>query len=260
MPVLPEREDVADLDAGLRVLHRIAAALERARERLPTVGIDAVSERIDLDALDEPNRRLVNQVLGEGEVSARIDGERSLRIQESVFAGVWRIAGFDSELQVEDYVEITSVPFELRVGVCLDAAESLSLDPSAARLPAMALNAPSILTELAEKVAQWHPGCEPHVVNLTLLPLSPEDLACLDERLGSGRVTILSRGYGNCRVSSTRVRNCWRIAYYNSQDAVILSTIEVSAVPDAVCAAAEDLRDSAERFAEVIQWVSSGTS
>lgn len=256
MPVLPEREDVAGLDAGQQVLRSIAAALVRVRPKLPA-GLDGISERIDLDGLDESNRRLVNQVLGEGEVSARVDGERSLRIQESVFAGVWRVAGFEGETQVEDYVEIAAVPFELRVRACLDAAEGTPLHASG-EFPPMAMNAPSILTELSEQVQQWQPGLAPHVINLTLLPLSPEDMACLDARLGAGRVTILSRGYGNCRVSSTRARNCWRIVYFNSQDAIILNTIEVSAVPDAVCAAAEDLSDSAERFAEVLEWVAGG--
>lgn len=39
-------------------------------------------------------------------------------------------------------------------------------------------------------------------VNLSLLPLSPSDIAFLDHRLGTGRVLILSRGYGNCRITN----------------------------------------------------------
>jgi hydrogenase-1 operon protein HyaF len=117
------------------------------------------------------------------------------------------------------------------------------------------MNAPSILTELSDQVARWAPGRPTHVVNLTLLPLSPQDLAFLGERLGQGRVVVLSRGYGNCRVTSTRVPHCWRVVYYNSQDTVILDTVEVTAMPDAVCAAPEDLADSAERLDEVLAWV-----
>jgi hydrogenase-1 operon protein HyaF len=93
------------------------------------------------------------------------------------------------------------------------------------------------------------------VVNLSLLPLSPQDLTHLDAALGNGRVVVLSRGYGNCRVRSTRVPHTWRVVYYNSQDAVILNAIEVGGVPDVCCAAREDLADSAERLHEVLQWI-----
>jgi hydrogenase-1 operon protein HyaF len=73
--------------------------------------------------------------------------------------------------------------------------------------------------------------------------------------LGTGRVLILSRGYGNCRITSTRVPHTWRVVYYNSQDQVILNTVEVGELPAVACAAAEDIADSRERLAEVLQWL-----
>ena len=75
---------------------------------------------------------------------------------------------------------------------------------------------------------------------------------------GSGRVVVLSRGYGNCRIASTRLPRIWRVTYFNSTDLVILDTLEVSLVPEVACAAAEDLEDSAERLAEVLDWVQQG--
>ena len=69
-------------------------------------------------------------------------------------------------------------------------------------------------------------------------------------------MTILSRGYGNCRITNARALNTWRVVYYNSQDTVILNSVEVCAIPEVACAAREDLEDSAERLAEVLQWVS----
>jgi hydrogenase-1 operon protein HyaF len=68
-------------------------------------------------------------------------------------------------------------------------------------------------------------------------------------------VTLLSRGYGNCRVTATGVARVWWVQYFNSQDALILNTIEVTEVPAVACAAALDLEDSAERLAEVIAWI-----
>jgi len=114
------------------------------------------------------------------------------------------------------------------------------------------MNAPAIATELADKLASYQPGAQAHVVNLSLLPLTEEDLAYLDRRLGQGTVTILSRGYGNCRISSTAVKNAWRVRYFNSREVVILDTVEVVDVPAVACAAKEDLEDSAQRLGEIL--------
>ena len=54
----------------------------------------------------------------------------------------------------------------------------------------------------------------------------------------------------NCAVPDT-----WRVVYYNSQDAVILNSVEVCDMPEVACAAPEDLMDSMERMTEVLQWV-----
>jgi hydrogenase-1 operon protein HyaF len=95
----------------------------------------------------------------------------------------------------------------------------------------------------------------PHVVNLSLLPLTVDDIGYMDLRLGTGRVLILSRGYGNCRITNCCVPHTWRVVYYNSQDTVILNAVEVTDMPDVACAAQEDLLDSLERLQEVIEWV-----
>ena len=88
--------------------------------------------------------------------------------------------------------------------------------------------------------------------------MSLGDIAWLDHVLGTGRVLILSRGYGNCRITNTCVPNTWRVVYYNSQDTVILNTVEVTAIPEVACAAPEDLADSLERLREVLEWVQQG--
>ena len=86
------------------------------------------------------------------------------------------------------------------------------------------------------------------------------DISFLDHQLGTGRLLILSRGYGNCRITNTRMPQCWRVVYYNSQDTVILNTVEVIDMPEVACAAQEDLDDSHERLSEVLQWVEGALS
>jgi hydrogenase-1 operon protein HyaF len=117
------------------------------------------------------------------------------------------------------------------------------------------MNAPVVLEELRDRSRRWRPGQPAQVVNLTLLPLSAGDAMHLDAQLGAGRVVILSRGYAQCRVVSTRLPRTWRVTYFNSGERVILDTLEVGLVPEVACATTQDLEDSAERLDELLAWL-----
>lgn len=249
-PPLPEREELMQHRGAVEALRAALAALRQP-------GAVDTTQSIDLAGLDDAERRLLNQVLGEGDVAAQVrgpDGSTSVQIQESVFAGLWRVIHLRDGTPVRDTIEVGAVP-----AAVVDAAREDGFAPRAPFGPAPegAMNAPSLLVEIEDRQRTWHAGQPPHVVNLTLLPLSVADTAHLDAQLGSGRVLLLSRGYGNCRISNTRVPRTWRVTYFNSQDLVILDTLEISRVPEVACAAVEDLEDSAERIAEVLDWVES---
>jgi len=251
-PVLPEPEDIARHAGAVQVLHEVLAALRQVAEgaapRIETT-------RVTLAGLALDDLTLINQVLGEGEVSAQVlagDGRPVLQIQESVFAGVWRVIESQSDGSVRDWIEVGAVPAVLRQTAKLDASQTLAADMP---VPPDVMNAPSVLVELEDQRRTWQPGQIAHVVNLSLLPLTPMDIAYLDHRLGTGRVLILSRGYGNCRITNCCVPHTWRVVYYNSQDTVILNSVEVTDMPEVTCAAPEDLVDSVDRLHEVLQWV-----
>ncbi len=244
VPSLPEPEDVDGLDAGVEILARLHTALAAWR-------IGDAPVVIDVGQLDNPNRHLIDQVLGDGEVSIIFEGMVSARIQESVLAGVWRVQYLDSEGNVErDVVETADVPSLVSHAVFSDAATTIELE--AEEIPPGVGNAAPILTELSDKLAEHKAGDEAHVVNLTLLPCSDADIEFLTSRLGGGPAVILSRGYGNCRITSTATKNVWWVQYFNSQDALILNSIEISRVPEVACAAQEDIDDSAERLEEIL--------
>ena len=199
----------------------------------------------DLRGLDRANRQLLAETLGEGEVSIKMHGVPAVAAQESVFAGLWVLKGAGV-----DRAEVAPIP-----GLARDRAFT-------ARRPAIGalatrrdgvVNAPAILSELADKSLSYRPGEPIHVVNLTLLPHTEEDLVWLDEALGEGSVTILSRGYGNCRIGATALPHVWRVQFFNSMDTLILDTFEVTAMPEVAIAAAEDLSDSAGRVREVLE-------
>src|SRR5664279_3808671 len=86
MPLVPEDADAAALrgarDVLAEFLERLIAWDPAAQGRGPN---------LDLEGLPSAVLRIVNDMLGDGEVSIRSDGTHRFRIQESVFTGVWRV-------------------------------------------------------------------------------------------------------------------------------------------------------------------------
>ncbi len=245
MPDLPEPEELVRTDEALAVLHRIHAALTTYR-----VGASPLA--LSLDHLDERNTELVNQVLGSGEVSIKYRAATEVRIQESVLAGVWRVQCLDEAGSVErDWVEIANIP--RLVGESSFAAAPATVPLDALEVPDSVNNAVPLLTEINDRLASAAAASVPHVINLSLLPHTDDDIGFLVAKLGDGPVVILSRGYGNCRISSTGTRNVWWVQYFNSQDTLILNTLEIIAVPEVACAAQEDIDDSAQRLGEILE-------
>jgi hydrogenase-1 operon protein HyaF len=238
-PRLLEPEEALACPAGLALLGRLLEALEG-------YGVGDAPWVLDLAGLPAPDLELVDQTLGEGEVSVRHAGAEGLRAQETRLAGVWRV---HSPLG-RDRLEVGDIPRLVRATAFTGAADQSDL--SAAPPPGV-MNARSVLAELNAQVRAWTPGDPPHVVNLTLLPQTEEDLAYLDERLGQGPVSILSRGYGNCRISATGLVNCWWVRHFNADERPILNTLEVVDVPAAALAHQEDIEDSAGRLREILK-------
>ena len=250
-PMLPEPEEIAGRVAARDALCQVLALLDLAAD-------GGSGGQVSLWGLPPQDLMLINQVMGEGEASAIVRDEQSpveVRIQESVFAGVWRLMTFNEGALVDDVVEVGPVPVLLRHVAVEDAGRDYR--PWNGPLPPNVQNAPLLVEEIRDQVARWQPGLTSHVVNLTLLPVTPEDIGYLDHQLGTGRVLLLSRGYGNCRISNTRLPNCWRVVYYNSMDKVILNTVEVVDMPEVAMAAPEDLRDSHERLNDVLGYLES---
>jgi hydrogenase-1 operon protein HyaF len=243
-PDAPEPDEVLGLTQGMAVLEQLLVQLRDYDE--------ALNHPIALQGLDEANRRLVDQVLGEGDVSVVVEGECKTLIQESVLAGVWRVQCVDEFGAVlSDEIEVAAIPGVVREQGFNGSKSAIAFDNKI--LPAGVMNAPPLLSEINDQIPRIKQSGGSHAINLSLLPQTEEDLAFLQERLGAGRVVILSRGYGNCRITSTNTENVWWVQYFNSQDSMILNTLEISAVPEVACAAAEDIADSAQRLNEILE-------
>jgi hydrogenase-1 operon protein HyaF len=243
-PILPEPDEVEDIQGGIDVL-------EQAIVQLAQYNPQAQYPQLSLSHLSPGSLYLVNQLLGVGEVSVAVAGNVRTEIQEAVMAGLWRVRTFnDANIMISDALEVGAIPSAV-TQVTFASANDV-VDDNPADLPQGTINAPSMLVELKERGQEYQKGDQALVVNLSLLPLSEQDVMVLGERLGVGPVTILSRGYGNCRIGSTNCKNIWWIKYYNSEDALILNTIDVVEVPEVAMAAPEDIADSAIRLAEIV--------
>lgn len=242
IPILPEPEELGECPQTLALLERVQAALDTQRAGAP-------GQRIALDGLPERGITLLNQILGEGEVAIQIRGAYPAQIQETVLAGLWWIQCTNAEGQLrQQWLEVADIP-----ALVLEHSFVEARWPVLESLPEGVLNGGPVLVELLEAASQQQmlPSELPHVVNLSLLPVSAADQQFLAEQLGEGPVLMLSRGYGNCRIASTATPSIWRVQYFNSTDQMILDTLEVTQIPQVACAAQEDLDDSAERLREM---------
>ncbi len=243
-PMIPEPEDTVGMEAAIALSEELLVALNNYK-------IGGEAHVFDLNSLDEKNREFMDQLLGDGEVSVQCGGELNAQIQESVLAGLWRVHYLDvNQNVIRDTMEIADIPGLVSQMTFHNAAESINVE--ALEIPESVYNAPPLLVELSDKLPEFKPSNEPHVINLSLLPHTEEDIEFLSSSLGIGPNVILSRGYGNCRISSTGTRNIWWVQYFNSQDTLILNTLEISQVPAVGCAAQEDIEDSAERLDEIL--------
>lgn len=245
MPVIPEPEEAEGVEAAVALLGGLQQALAGHRIGQPAVVLP-------LDGLDERNLEFINQILGNGEVSMKYHGAVEARIQEAVLAGVWRVQYLDAQERVQrDVIEVAAIPGLVQEATFGAAAGEVAC--SRTDIPDTVYNAAPLLSEINDKLPHYRPGSLPHVINLSLLPHTQEDIDFLTRRLGGGPVVILSRGYGNCRITSTATRNVWWVQYFNAQETLILNTLEISAVPEVACAAQEDIDDSAQRLREILE-------
>jgi len=253
IPSLPEPEQVANMLGTQSLMQALQAALNVYVQH-------QAGSVIKTDHLDAANLQLAHQILGDGEVSIRCEGQRHVNIQESALAGIWHIVETvqSNTAQAADAsasnsltsIQVGAIPAILEE-VLVTEGQSQFILPAA--IPSNLMNAPAVLAEIRDKQNAYQSGQAAHVVNLTLLPMTAEDQTFMKQQLGQGTITILSKGYGNCRITSTQIQHVWWVQYFNSMDSLILNTLEVVDIPQVALAALEDLQDSQKRLTDILQ-------
>ncbi|QND69644.1 hydrogenase expression/formation protein (plasmid) [Mesorhizobium loti] len=233
----------------IRRCRRTAMLLRELADALAVQKADRPGRLFDITDFPDDDKELIAQTLGEGEVAgvAALANGITARMQEAVMAGVWRVRFVDGEGRlIADYVEVASIPAAVKQA-CSALPGSISHGPA----PTGAMNVMPVLTEIGDRVARYSEGDPGHIITFSLFPMSPEDMAFLQETLGAGPVQLTSRGYGSCRIVVTGARNVWSVQFYNAMDAIILDTLEICDIPSVAIAAEDDFRDSEARLREI---------
>ncbi|MDR3504731.1 MAG: hydrogenase expression/formation protein [Acidocella sp.] len=231
-PLLPDDAELRE--AGEIWLDRIEQALTVYKPGAPQV--------LDLREATPAALRFLREVLGSGEVSALAMGKPDLQVEETIFAGLWRVRG-----EGVDYLEVGDVPQVLRQRA---AAPAMAL-PDPETIPDDVINAPHVLAEIVARSAHFLATGERHNFNLDLVPMSDADLSWLVRTLGEGDVVIISAGYGSCRIRSTHLAATWWVQFSNASNQLILNSLDVAEIPAVACAALDDIADSAKRIRAV---------
>lgn len=238
-PATPEVEDIDQYPRALETMHALAAGFAQVSE--------TNNFSLSLAHLNEHECLLVDQFMGEGEVSIVLDGEHKFQIQESVLTGVWQVhQTTDSQQQVS--LEIGAIPACARYVNSGDTDIAIEDDADSELM-----NAKPIIAEIIDRNRNFLQRQKTHIINLSLLPVNEADLQWLVEKLGYGGVSILSRGYGNCRITRTKLKHVWWVQYFNSMDTMILNTLEITDMPEVACAAPEDISASHERLQVMLE-------
>ena len=194
-------------------------------ERQPPLGEVLAVDLLNLNADD---RHFINTLLGEGEVSVRIQ----------------QADGSESEIQAG------CAP------LALWQAATQNLLPTDSLLPPPIdglMNGLPLAHELLAHVR--NPDAQPHSINLTQLPISEADRLFLSRLCGPGNIQIRTIGYGESYINATGLRHVWHLRCTDTLKGPLLESYEICPIPEVVLAAPEDLVDSAQRLSEVCQWL-----
>lgn len=245
-PCMATLEQCTRSSVVMMLLNQLIAQLAL---RIPPLGEVLAWDLISLQAEDI---QFLNALIGEGEVSVRIqhsDGSES-EIQEAIFCGLWRVRRLRDSKVLTDRLEVGCAPLPLWQAANADTLPKDSLLPP----PIDGLmNGLSLAHELLAHVRD--PAGLTHKINLTQLPLNEVDRLFLARLCGQGQIHIRTFGYGESRIDSTGLRHVWHLRCLDTLKGTLLDSYEVCVLPELVLAASEDLVDSAQRLGDVCRWL-----
>jgi hydrogenase-1 operon protein HyaF len=247
----PMRRRRVMIDANAEATPFLRRTLSEVRDALMAVAASGTVAQFDVSAMTGAEQAMLLDALGDGDVSVVAGHDPVWQASETALTGVWQVRVTDALGDARLIgIEVGPVP-----SCVMETARELGRHmPNLPAVPPQGvMNALPVLAEIAERADAWQPGMASHVINFTLLPMTPEDMEFLMGALGRIPLTIVSGGYGTSRIIGTAVRNVFGVQYLNSTGQVILDTMEIGGVPASALAAREDFEDSAQRLTEIME-------
>jgi hydrogenase-1 operon protein HyaF len=107
-------------------------------------------------------------------------------------------------------------------------------------------NAHAVLREIESRLQLLLEKGEEGSIDLSGLPLMPEDYDLLEETLGEGEVVAEVHSLGPTRIHETGIPGVWWVTHYNSDDEVLAEFIEVAWCPEILLTPEDDVKDGLE--------------
>jgi len=106
----------------------------------------------------------------------------------------------------------------------------------------------AILMEIAELLERLVDEGINGAIDLRSLPMSDEDRACLEDRLGYGEVNATLDVAGQTEIIETAYPGVWWVRHLDGRGRVAAEQIVVTRVPDILISPPEDIRAAAARL------------
>ena len=243
-------ESDADLvsTASAETLSRI----EKIRAALDACHAGDPAWIVDVSKLPAPDLRMLDRLLGSGDIRITVDGEPGAQIRSSAFPGIWRVRYTNEEgLPVKTVYEVVDVPSALTEasvpGTARQRERGRGDDSSGG-----GAELESVVLDLEDNVRRYRPGYDTRIVNLSFLSPDDPEIRDLERKLGTGTVSIIGTGHQKCRVVSTARRNVWWARYFNPAGQLALNVLEVVDIPLVVRVTEKELLESAERLRKLL--------
>jgi hydrogenase-1 operon protein HyaF len=107
----------------------------------------------------------------------------------------------------------------------------------------------SVLGEISARLSALAKSGETAAIDLLSLPMPPDDLAALSDRLGFGEVAAMIEAAGTTEIRETGHAGVWWVQQLGPGGRVLAERIEIAAVPALLVADRADISAAAARLA-----------
>ena len=111
----------------------------------------------------------------------------------------------------------------------------------------------AVLAEVAARLAEVVAGASVPPIDLTAMPLTSEDRADLEQRLGRGEVFATVESAGRSQIWETQFSGVWFVRHFGENDRIASECIEFGAAPEILFSHRADMAAAARRLATALQ-------